>query len=146
MSTHIDEVLVRLGVPTTPAAIGVGGEWRRGLGPELAVRSPIDGAELARFPTAAVAQVPDVLAAAEVAFTSWRMVPAPRRGELVRRFGQRLREVQDRSCRTRHARSRQDPAKALGEVQEMIDICEFAVGLSRQLTGSPSPANGRGIG
>jgi aldehyde dehydrogenase (NAD+) len=69
------------------------------------------------------------------AFKAWRLVPAPKRGEFVRRIGNKLRERKDRPgalVTSKPARSRQE---ALGEVQEMIDVCDFAVGLSRQLYG-----------
>jgi aldehyde dehydrogenase (NAD+) len=72
---------------------------------------------------------------AHAAYLAWRNTPAPRRGELVRLLGEELRAAQGRAGRAGDAGGRQGPSEGLGEVQEMIDICDFAVGLSRQLHG-----------
>jgi aldehyde dehydrogenase (NAD+) len=106
-----------------------------GSGPPLTVRSPIDGTQLASLATTQPAEIESILRAASEAFLQWRVVPAPRRGELVRRIGQRLRERQAEIAQVVTLEVGKITQEALGEVQEMIDICDFAVGLSRQLQG-----------
>ena len=102
---------------------------------DLAVRSPINGAEIARVPTLARGDVARAAAEAQAAFLAWRGVPAPRRGELVRCLGEQLRAHKDALGRLVSIEAGKILQEGLGEVQEMIDICDFAVGLSRQLYG-----------
>ncbi|HEX4475828.1 MAG TPA: aldehyde dehydrogenase family protein [Polyangiaceae bacterium] len=128
-------VLDRLGVLGSLRAVSVGDASFDGDGPLLAVRSPIDGRELAGFAAAAAEQVDGVVDAAAQAFASFRRVPAPRRGELVRRFGERLRRHKDDLAHLVTLEAGKIVSESLGEVQEMIDIADFAVGLSRQLYG-----------
>jgi aldehyde dehydrogenase (NAD+) len=107
---------------------------------DLIARSPIDGAELGRVQTAGPAEAADAVGRAATAFQAWRRVPAPRRGELVRRFGEALRAAKDDLGLLVTLEAGKIPAEGLGEVQEMIDICDFAVGLSRQLYGLTLPS------
>lgn len=102
---------------------------------DLAARSPLDGALLARLRSDSLEGLDSKIARASKAFDAWRRVPAPRRGELVRRFGVALREVKDDLARLVTLECGKITSEAQGEVQEMIDICDFAVGLSRQLHG-----------
>ena len=102
---------------------------------ELVVRSPIDGSEIGRAPVTALAEMPQVIERSKVAFASWRLVPAPRRGELVRLLGEELRRDKDALAALVTAEAGKIVSEGQGEVQEMIDICDFAVGLSRQLYG-----------
>jgi aldehyde dehydrogenase (NAD+) len=102
---------------------------------DLAVHSPIDGAEIGRVATLPAQSMPDVIARAGAAFKAWRGVPAPRRGELVRLLGEELRTHKDDLGRLVTLENGKILQEGLGEVQEMIDICDFAVGLSRQLYG-----------
>ncbi len=104
-------------------------------GGALAVRSPIDGAILARVHTHGVADAQAALVRAQTAFVAWRDVPAPRRGELVRLFGDELRNHKRALGELVSLEVGKITSEGLGEVQEMIDICDFAVGLSRQLHG-----------
>ena len=104
-------------------------------GPALLVRSPIDGTTLATVRTATPRDVQRVIDAADDAFRQWRLVPAPKRGELVRRIGQKLRERKDDLAALVSWEAGKITQESLGEVQEMIDVCDFAVGLSRQLYG-----------
>jgi aldehyde dehydrogenase (NAD+) len=97
--------------------------------------SPIDGASLGRVESADAAAVFAAVGRAHEAFLAWREVPPPRRGELVRLFGDVLREEKDALGRLVSRESGKILQEGLGEVQEMIDICDFAVGLSRQLYG-----------
>ncbi len=100
-----------------------------------AVRSPIDGAEIGRVAYDDAAMIEAKIAASAEAFQAWRAVPAPRRGELVRLFGEELRANKDALGRLVTLECGKILQEGLGEVQEMIDICDFAVGLSRQLYG-----------
>jgi L-aminoadipate-semialdehyde dehydrogenase len=102
---------------------------------DLVSRSPIDGAEIGRVASAGAADVAAAVERAHDAFLAWRSVPAPRRGELVRRFGEVLREEKEALGRLVSLEAGKILQEGLGEVQEMIDICDFAVGLSRQLYG-----------
>lgn len=102
---------------------------------DLPVHSPIDGAEIARVPTHDAAAAEDVIERADAAFRAWRHVPPPKRGELVRLFGEELRRAKEPLGRLVTAECGKILQEGLGEVQEMIDICDFAVGLSRQLYG-----------
>lgn len=102
---------------------------------EQAVRSPIDGTVLARIAFDTSDQIDARIARAAAAFAAWRQVPAPRRGELVRRFGELLRRHKAPLGALITLECGKIVAEGEGEVQEMIDICDFAVGLSRQLYG-----------
>jgi aldehyde dehydrogenase (NAD+) len=104
-------------------------------GGTLVVRSPIDGAELARVRETSLSEMTAVIARAKSAFEVWRLVPAPRRGELVRMLGEELRAVKSELGALVTLEVGKITSEGLGEVQEMIDICDFAVGLSRQLYG-----------
>jgi len=99
------------------------------------VRSPIDGAEIGSVAFDTPASIEKKVAASVEAFRAWRDVPAPRRGELVRLFGEELRAHKDVLGRLVTLEAGKILQEGLGEVQEMIDICDFAVGLSRQLYG-----------
>jgi len=102
-------------------------------GGNLTVTSPVDGAELAHL--AETADMDAVIARAKVAFKQWRNVPAPRRGELVRLLGEELRAAKDDLGALVSLEAGKILSEGQGEVQEMIDICDFAVGQSRMLYG-----------
>jgi aldehyde dehydrogenase (NAD+) len=104
-------------------------------GGDLAVHSPIDGSRIGTVATATVDDVNDAVEKSNAAFLTWRNVPAPRRGELVRLFGNALRAQKQDLARLVTLDCGKPLSEGLGEVQEMIDICDFAVGLSRQLHG-----------
>lgn len=104
-------------------------------GGDLPVYSPIDGAEIARVQTHSVVQAQEAAGNAQEAFKAWRSVPAPRRGELVRIYGNVLRAHKEELGALVTLECGKILQEGLGEVQEMIDICDFAVGLSRQLYG-----------
>ena len=124
MSVAAAPLLDRLGV--APAS------YDRG---DIVARSPIDGAELGRVRGASAAEVAAAVEAAHAAFLTWRTVPAPKRGELVRLLGEELRQHKEDLGRLVTIETGKILQEGLGEVQEMIDICDFAVGLSRQLYG-----------
>ncbi|WP_116105262.1 aldehyde dehydrogenase family protein [Lewinella sp. IMCC34191] len=97
--------------------------------------SPVDGSTIGRVSTTTPEQYEQVITRAETAFKHWRTVPAPRRGEIVRQYGEALREHKDALGRLVSYEMGKSLQEGWGEVQEMIDICDFAVGLSRQLHG-----------
>jgi len=117
------------------AGAAVGRQWLDTRGPALAVRSPIDGRVLATVRGATPADVKRVVDASAEAFKTWRTVPAPRRGEFVRRIGEKLRAAKGDLAALVTLEAGKITQESLGEVQEMIDVCDFAVGLSRQLYG-----------
>ncbi|HET6252051.1 MAG TPA: aldehyde dehydrogenase family protein [Tepidisphaeraceae bacterium] len=131
-----DAVLLRVGLLSDAARVAAG----HASGPPLTVRSPIDGRTLATIATASAADVTGFIDRAAHAFKSWRLVPAPHRGELVRRLGMALREKKADLAAVVSWETGKITAEALGEVQEMIDVCDFAVGLSRQLHGLTIPS------
>ncbi|MCK6419134.1 MAG: aldehyde dehydrogenase family protein [Alphaproteobacteria bacterium] len=102
---------------------------------DLAVYTPINNTEIARVKMQSVEDLQRVTERAKDAFVQWRLVPAPRRGELVRLFGQELRTHKEALGALVTLECGKILSEGLGEVQEMIDICDFAVGLSRQLYG-----------
>ncbi len=126
-------ILAQLGVE--PSGVVIGNRASKGGGDTLTVRSPIDGSVLAQFAMADPAQVAEAVTAAAAAFVHWRTRPAPQRGQFVRAIGERLREHKVALGALVSWEAGKIVAEAEGEVQEMIDICEFAVGLSRQLYG-----------
>lgn len=129
------ELLQRLGIVSVSHALLVDDTHRQCEGELLHVRSPIDGQRLAELQTATVDDLNTAVSAAEEAFRDWRIVPAPLRGELVRRFGQQLRLHKHDLATLVTLECGKILPESLGEVQEMIDICDFATGLSRQLHG-----------
>lgn len=104
-------------------------------GGTLSVTTPVDGSEIARVSMHTVADAEAAIARGVEAFNAWRKVPAPRRGELVRLLGEELRREKENLGRLVSLECGKIYQEGLGEVQEMIDICDFAVGLSRQLYG-----------
>ena len=117
------------------AACGV--EWPAG---DLSARTPITGTQLRTVRQHSGREVDDAVDAAHRAFLTWRTVPAPARGAVVRRLGSLLTEHKDDLAEIVTLEAGKVTSEALGEVQEMIDICEFAVGLSRQLYGRTMPS------
>jgi aldehyde dehydrogenase (NAD+) len=104
-------------------------------GGTLTVASPIDGADIAVIAEASIDQANAAIELAHEAYLQWRLVPAPRRGELVRLLGEELRAAKEDLGLLVTIECGKSISEGLGEVQEMIDICDFAVGLSRQLYG-----------
>ncbi|MEF0941328.1 L-piperidine-6-carboxylate dehydrogenase [Rhizobium sp. BR 362] len=104
-------------------------------GGDIASYSPVTGEEIARVKTVSAAEATKAIEAAHEAFKAWRLVPAPKRGELVRLLGEELRAAKTDLGRLVSIEAGKIISEGLGEVQEMIDICDFAAGLSRQLYG-----------
>ena len=117
-------ILEALGVPDS-----------RLVGGSRTVRSPITGETLAMVADDTPAEVEAAIGRSVQAFEAWRKVPAPRRGEFVRLIGEELRRVKRELGHLVTLEAGKITSEGLGEVQEMIDICDFAVGLSRQLYG-----------
>ena len=107
---------------------------------DLVVTSPVDGGELGRVTTFDRGSTEAAITNAAAAFEAWRSVPAPQRGELIRLFGDELRNSKEALGTLVTMECGKLLAEGLGEVQEMIDICDFAVGLSRQLYGLTMPS------
>jgi len=122
LAAETREILARLGV-TLPS------------GGDLIARSPITGGELARLRAHTTDEVGAIIGESQAAFESWRSVPAPVRGQLVRELGELLREHKADLGALVSIEAGKIRSEGLGEVQEMIDICDLAVGLSRQLFG-----------
>jgi aldehyde dehydrogenase (NAD+) len=111
------------------------GEWLKTTGSSIESATPIDGSVLGRVHSAGQEGYERVVSAAQAAFAAWRMVPAPKRGEVIRSLGDELRKHKDMLGTLVSMEMGKIKAEGDGEVQEMIDICDFAVGLSRQLYG-----------
>jgi aldehyde dehydrogenase (NAD+) len=132
-------VLERLGIePMNSGACGR--EWITPGGSILVSVNPADGQEIARVRMASVEDYERVLAEAEEVFGRWRMLPAPKRGQIVREVGDELRSFKDDLGMLVTLEMGKILAEGKGEVQEMIDIADFAVGLSRQLYGLTMPS------
>jgi aldehyde dehydrogenase (NAD+) len=129
------DVLAKFSISDHHAATAIGATWHVGTGTKLAARSPIDGSSLATIASATADDVVAAIDAAHAAFLRLRVIPAPIRGELVRRIGMKLRERKGELADLVTLEAGKITSESLGEVQEMIDICDFAVGLSRQLHG-----------
>ncbi|WP_293784552.1 aldehyde dehydrogenase family protein [uncultured Pedobacter sp.] len=136
MTTDIQSILNRLGVKAQNGAYSTGCNWGGAANTKtLESYSPVDGQLIASAKVASNADYETVVMKAQEAFKTWRLVPAPKRGEIVRQFGDALRENKEALGTLVSYEMGKSLQEGLGEVQEMIDICDFAVGLSRQLYG-----------
>lgn len=134
--THgIGKILDELGLIGTLPGAGTGSNWLNASGEVLESYSPCDGALIGKVKQASKDDYEAVIKAAEKAFPEWRMWPAPKRGEVVRQIGEALRKYKEPLGKLVSYEMGKSYQEGLGEVQEMIDICDFAVGLSRQLYG-----------
>jgi aldehyde dehydrogenase (NAD+) len=124
ISSEVRNCLSELGVPPAQTQGGT-----------LKVVSPVDGAVVAEVPETTPAEAAKLIGRAHEAYIQWRSVPAPRRGEFVRVLGEELRAAKPALGKLVSIEVGKSPSEGLGEVQEMIDICDFALGLSRQLYG-----------
>lgn len=130
----IEKVLERLGIKENNKGASTGSEWFSS-GPEIQSHSPVDGAVIGKTETATAEDYERVIEKAQQAFKEFRMMPAPKRGEIVRQFGLKLREYKEDLGKLVSYEMGKSLQEGYGEVQEMIDICDLAVGLSRQLNG-----------
>lgn len=130
----IEQSVKNLGISTENNGVSSGGDFFA-HGDLLESYSPTDGKLIAKIKTANADDYNKVIETSKQAFKEFRMIPAPKRGELVRQFGLKLREYKDDLGKLVSYEMGKSLQEGLGEVQEMIDICDFAVGLSRQLHG-----------
>lgn len=124
LQTEVQDLMAKLGVEASILKSG-----------EMASFSPVTGAQVSSLVQDDAASTKAAIGRAADAFRAWREVPAPRRGELVRLLGEELRAAKQDLGRLVSIEAGKVPSEGLGEVQEMIDICDFATGLSRQLYG-----------
>jgi aldehyde dehydrogenase (NAD+) len=129
------EILASLGIEKTNSGGCTGQEWLRGQGGDLPSISPIDGEVIATVRQVDEAEYDAIVSRAADAFDTWRLVPAPRRGDIVRQMALALREHKEHLGRLVTLEMGKILPEGEGEVQEMIDVADFAVGLSRQLYG-----------
>jgi len=133
---EIAGVLETLGLKKENSGASTGSYWFNTRGERIDSFSPVDGSLIGSVNMATEVDFEATVLKAEEAFKTWRMVPAPKRGEVVRQLGNKLREKKDALGALVSYEMGKSLQEGLGEVQEMIDICDFAVGLSRQLDGS----------
>ena len=130
----VKEALAALGIQNENNGVAIGSK-SFGSGAVIHSFSPVDGELIGSCTTATKEDYEDCMKAALAAFSHWRTVPAPKRGEIVRQFGDALRQHKGELGKLVSYEMGKSLQEGLGEVQEMIDICDFAVGLSRQLHG-----------
>lgn len=128
-------MLKQLGIADLNSGASTGLNWLKTKGKNLESYSPADGSLIANVAQAENADYEKIIIAAQKAFAIWRSIPAPKRGEVVRQIGNELREQKEPLAKLVSFETGKIYQEGLGEVQEMIDICDFAVGLSRQLYG-----------
>lgn len=129
------EFLKTLHIESTNKGVSTGNGWLSATGEMIDSFSPVDGKKIGSVTAADKASYEAVIKKAEEAFKQWRQVPAPKRGEVVRQIGEALRQYKEPLGKLVSYEMGKSLQEGLGEVQEMIDICDFAVGLSRQLHG-----------
>jgi aldehyde dehydrogenase (NAD+) len=132
----IQSVLDTLGIQENNKGASTGAHWFATRGEKIESFSPVDGSLISSITSASESDYEGTVLKAQEAFKTWRSVPAPKRGEIVRQFGEKLREHKEALGKLVSFEMGKSLQEGLGEVQEMIDICDFAVGLSRQLNGS----------
>jgi aldehyde dehydrogenase (NAD+) len=131
----IKEALKTLGIKSSNMGTSTGKKWLRSTGKSITSYSPADGKVIGRVQSTDEKAFIKVIDQAQKAFLEWRLVPAPKRGEVVRQIGEALRKYKEPLGKLVSYEMGKSYQEGLGEVQEMIDICDFAVGLSRQLNG-----------
>ena len=130
----IQSALEQLGVSSVNEGGSTGSEWFSN-GERIESYSPVDGQLIGSVKSTTREDYDKIMKSALEAFKTWRVMPAPQRGEIVRQFGDKLRELKEPLGKLVSYEMGKSYQEGLGEVQEMIDICDFAVGLSRQLHG-----------
>lgn len=134
---EISKILSNLGIESgIQPGISTGLNWKAGSsGKQFSIQSPIDGRSIGAVAAASAGDFSDTLRIASAAFPAWASIPAPQRGEIIRQYGEVLRKHKQDLGALVSIEMGKIYQEGLGEVQEMIDICDFAVGLSRQLYG-----------
>ncbi|MCK6579823.1 MAG: aldehyde dehydrogenase family protein [Anaerolineae bacterium] len=128
-------LLKKLGIRANNPGTAAGSQWLENKGAKLTSYNPTTGEPIAKVVQTSESAYHQVVERATQAFQTWRMTPAPRRGELIRQLGEALRALKEPLGELVTLEMGKIKAEGMGEVQEMIDICDFAVGLSRQLYG-----------
>jgi aldehyde dehydrogenase (NAD+) len=141
---EVNQILEQLGIEALNRGASTGSYWFNTRGEKLNSVSPVDGETIASVTMATETDYEAVVLKAQEAFKYWRTVPAPRRGEIVRQLAQKIREYKEPLGKLVSYEMGKSLQEGLGEVQEMIDICDFAVGLSRQLYGLTMPSERAG--
>ena len=131
----ISKILTNLGINHENFGTSTGSQWINGGGKKIESFSPVDGKLIATTEETNIDNFQKVLDKAQAGFEQWRLVPAPKRGEVVRQFAEALRHHKADLGALVSYEMGKSLQEGMGEVQEMIDICDFAVGLSRQLYG-----------
>ena len=131
----INDILKQLDIYPDNPGVSTGKTFWQGGGRSIQSFSPVDGLPIAQIGSADVDDYNTLIEKAEQAFIFWRSVPAPKRGEIVRKIGEVLRLKKDPLGQLVSYEMGKSIQEGLGEVQEMIDICDYAVGLSRQYMG-----------
>ena len=134
-TTEMQQVLKVLGIKPVNSGASTGAEFLNTKGEVISSFSPVDGQLIATVNSATATDYEIVIQKAQTAFVYWRTLPAPRRGEIVRQLAEKIRFYKEPLGRLVSYEMGKSLQEGLGEVQEMIDICDFAVGLSRQLYG-----------
>ncbi|MBL3656248.1 L-piperidine-6-carboxylate dehydrogenase [Fulvivirga sediminis] len=134
-ASGIQESLEALNIQTNNKGASTGSQWLTGSGESIESYSPVDGSLIANVEASSPEAYESVVKQAAKAFEQWRITPAPKRGEIVRQIGDKLRLHKADLGKLVSFEMGKSYQEGLGEVQEMIDICDFAVGLSRQLHG-----------
>ncbi len=129
------QFLKSLNIPSVSQGVSTGSKWYKTKGTKLDSYSPVDGKKIGSVISADKKSYEEVVQTAEKAFEIWRTWPAPKRGEVIRQIGEELRKNKEPLGKLVSYEMGKSLQEGLGEVQEMIDICDFAVGLSRQLHG-----------
>lgn len=131
----IQDILNQFHIKPQNSGVSTGTQWLKADGAVIDAHSPVDGQHIAQVTAASRANYDKVVETAAAAFAAWRLWPAPRRGEVVRQVGEALRKNKEALGKLVSYEMGKSLQEGYGEVQEMIDICDFAVGLSRQLHG-----------
>ena len=131
----LEKVFKDLGINKTNPATALGSRWLSGSSSKIDSYSPVNGELIGTTGFTSEKEFSEVISSCQEAFVSWRTLPAPKRGEIVRQFGEELRVKKNSLGALVSFEMGKSLQEGLGEVQEMIDICDFAVGLSRQLCG-----------
>ena len=131
----MQDILKQLGIEDINAGASTGQKWIQSKGKTISSFSPVDGKKLADVVSADEASYEEVVTTASKGFLEWRLWPSPKRGEVVRQLGEALRKYKEPLGKLVSYEMGKSLQEGYGEVQEMIDICDFAVGLSRQLHG-----------
>ncbi|MFN5441593.1 MAG: aldehyde dehydrogenase family protein, partial [Flavobacteriia bacterium] len=135
LQAEIKDILGQFGIQENNSGASTGTQWINTTGASIASVSPVDAQVIANVTMATPAEYHQVIEKAQAAFLEWRKIPAPKRGEIVRQLAERIRFYKEPLGKLVSYEMGKSLQEGLGEVQEMIDICDFAVGLSRQLYG-----------